>query len=209
MHFSAFYNALNNTKGIFGCLVLLLLFSACENDLKEVERISSIKIEDPVDISYGVTVIFSDSAFVKAKMTSPEMQHFNTEDPYYEFPHGGLLILYDKDGVETERVVSDYAIQRENSGITELRKNVVVTRSDGLVIKSDELIWDENKRIFYSNLPVTLIRDDTEQHGTSFWANEDFSIVEATSLVGDFNLRNSSAGSSDGIDSTRSPLQSK
>lgn len=175
-------------KGIFGCLVLLIALSSCENDLKEVERVSSLKIEDPVDVSYGVTVIYSDSAVVKAKMTSPEMRHYNTKEPYYEFPQGGLLILFDKNGEETERVESEYAIQKENSGITELRKNVVVTRSDGLVIKSDELIWDDNKKIFYSDLPVTLIRGGTEQHGTSFWANEDFSLVEATSLVGDFNL---------------------
>lgn len=178
-------------KGILGCLILLFSLSACENDLKEVERISSQKIEDPVDISFGVTVIYSDSAVVKAKLTSPEMKHFNTKEPYYEFPQGGLLILFDKEGVETERVISDYAIQRENTGITELRKNVVVTRADGLIIKSDELIWDENQKIFYSDLPVTLIREGTEQHGTSFWANEDFSLVEATSLVGDFNLKKS------------------
>lgn len=184
----ALYRTAIPLKGIFGCLILLFSLSSCENDLKEVERVSSQKIEDPVDISYGVTVIFSDSAFVKAKMTSPELKHFNTKEPYYEFPQGGLLILFDKEGKETERVISDYAIQRENTGITELRKNVVVTRSDGLVIKSEELIWDENKKIFYSNLPVKLIRQGTEQNGTSFWANEDFSIVEATSLIGDFNL---------------------
>lgn len=175
-------------KGILGCLILLFTLSSCENDLREVERISSQKIEEPVDISYGVTIIYSDSAVVKAKMTSPEMKHFNTKDPYYEFPKGGLLVLYDKDANETDRVEAEYAIQKENSGITELRKNVVVTRSDGLVIKSEELIWDDNKKIFYSNLPVTLIRDGTAQHGTSLWANEDFSIIEATSLVGDLNF---------------------
>lgn len=188
MRNSALYRTTFPLKGILGCLILLFSLSACENDLKEVERISSQKIEDPVDISYGVTVIFSDSAFVKAKMTSPLLKHFNTKEPYYEFPEGGLLVLFDKEGKETERVTSEYAIQRENTGITELRKNVVVTRSDGLIIKSEELIWDENKKIFYSNLPVKLIRQGTEQNGTSFWANEDFSIVEATSLIGDFNL---------------------
>lgn len=178
-----------STKGILGCLVLVFaLFSSCENDLQEVERFSSQNIEDPVDISYGVTVIYSDSAVVKAQMTSPEMKHFNTKEPYYEFPQGGLLILYDKDQQETERVTCNYAIQRENTGITELRKNVIVNRTDGLTIKSEELIWDENKNIFYSDLPVTLIRKGTVQHGTSFWANGDFSIVEATSLVGDFNI---------------------
>ncbi len=188
MHRLAPYRYSKTLKGILGCLILVLSLSSCENDLKDVERISSQTIEEPVDISYGVTIIYSDSAVVKAKMTSPEMKHFNTVEPYYEFPKGGLLILFDSFGKETERVSSEYAIQRENTGITELKKNVVVTRSDGLIVKSEELIWDDNKKIFYSNLPVTLIRNGTEQHGTSFWANEDFSLVEATSLVGDFNL---------------------
>lgn len=188
MHALSAYRHSITFKGIFCTFILFLTLSSCENDLKEVERISSQKIEEPVDISYGVTIIYSDSSVVKAKMTSPEMKHFNTAEPYYEFPQGGLLVLFDKDASETERVESEYAIQRENTGITELRKNVIVTRSDGLVIKSEELIWDDNKKIFYSDLPVTLIRGGTEQHGTSFWANEDFSLVEATSLVGDFNL---------------------
>src|SRR5690606_23884684 len=134
----------------------LLLLSACENDLKEVERISNQKIEDPVDISYGVKVIYSDSSIVKAQLTTPKMLHFNTKDPYYEFPEGGVLIMYDSTRKETQRVRANYAIQRVNSGITELRKNVVATRADGMTLKSEELIWDENQKRFYSNLPVTI-----------------------------------------------------
>lgn len=166
-----------------------LIFAGCENDLREVERISSIQEEVPVDASYGVTIIYSDSALVKAKLTAPEMLHYNTEDPYYEFPKGGLLIFYGPDQKETQRVKADYAIQKEKTGITELRKNVVATRADGLVIKSDELFWDENKRIFYSNKQVTLTRDGSVQTGTSFWSNEDFTSIEFTSLVGDLILK--------------------
>lgn len=172
-----------------GILLTALLFPGCENDLKDVERISSIQEEVPVDASYGVTIIYSDSTLVKAKLKTPEMLHYNTEDPYYEFPKGGTLIFYDPDQQETQRVTADYAIQKEETGITELRKNVVATRADGLIVKSDELFWDENKRIFYSNKQVTLIRDGTVQTGTSFWSNEDFTKVEFTSLVGDLILK--------------------
>ena len=50
-----------NTSGlkVFMAFVLFV-FTSCENDLKEVERISSQTIEDPVDISYGVKVIYSE-----------------------------------------------------------------------------------------------------------------------------------------------------
>src|SRR5690606_30616542 len=115
---------LSIAKGITA-FILLCAFAACENDLREVERVSNLAEEEPVDISYGVKVIYSDSAIVKAQLTTPEMLHYNTEEPYYEFPQGGLLVLYDSTSIETQRVKADYAIQRVNTGITELRKNVV------------------------------------------------------------------------------------
>ena len=169
-------------------LFALLLLSACENDLKEVERISNQKIEDPVDVSYGVKVIYSDSSVVKAQLTTPKMLHFNTKDPYYEFPEGGVLVMYDSLRKETQRVRAKYAIQRVNSGITELRKNVVATRADGMTLESEELIWDENQKRFYSNLPVTITINDQVSYGTSFWAREDFSYFEITSQTGDFKF---------------------
>jgi len=179
-----------HSGGIIALIAFLLLiaFSACENDLKEVERISNQNIEDPVDVSFGVKVIYSDSAIVKAQLTTPKMLHFNTKEPYYEFPEGGLLIMYDSTRKETQRVKSDYAIQRVNTNITELRKNVVATRADGMTLKSEELIWDENERRFYSNLPVVIIINDQVSHGTSFWAKEDFSYFEITSQTGDFKF---------------------
>jgi len=169
-------------------LFFIISFTACENDLKEVERVSSQKTEDPVDVSYGVKVLYSDSAIVKAQLTTPKMLHFNTEDPYYEFPQGGLLIMYDSTRAETQRVKSDYAIQRVNTGITELRKNVVATRADGMTLKSEELIWDENEKRFYSNLPVTITINNQVSYGTSFWAKEDFSYFEITSQTGNFEF---------------------
>ena len=191
---TAGFNAINMINKSFKlplAFILLLAFVSCENDLKEVERISNIQTEDPVDVSYGVKVLYSDSSIVKAQMTTPKMLHFNIDSPYYEFPEGGLLIMYDSTRKETQRVKADYAIQRVNSGITELLKNVVATRADGMTLKSEELIWDENEKKFYSNLPVIIIINNKETYGTSFWSNEDFSIWEITSHIGDFEFNKS------------------
>src|SRR5690606_11274429 len=133
-------------------LFALLLLGRRENDLQGVERISNQKIEDPVHGTYGVKVKYGDSSVVKAQLNTPKMLQFNTKAPYYEFPEGGVLIMYDSLRKETQRVRSRYAIQRVNSGITELRKNVVATRADGMTLESEELIWDENQKRFYSNL---------------------------------------------------------
>ena len=168
-----------NTR-IFSIYALLgiVLLSACETDLKEVDRIAAIQAEEPVDISLGVTVVYSDSALVKAQMTAPEMRHYNVEEPYYEFQKGVTIVFYDENSVETQRITSDYAIQKETEELIEFRDNVIITRADGAVIKTEELIHDQKENTFYNNVPVTaFFKDGDNLRGDYFTSNGDFTDV--------------------------------
>ncbi|WP_207533794.1 LPS export ABC transporter periplasmic protein LptC [Desertivirga arenae] len=156
------------------CIFSLLLLSACENDLKDVERIASNKTSVPVDKSSGVTIIYSDSAVVKGKLITPELNNY-TEQKRYEMPKGLTIIFYDDKQEESSRVVADYGIRYETEKRVELRKNVVVTNVKGDVFKSEELIWDESKRMFYSNQLVNIIKQDgTNIKGSGFRSDENF-----------------------------------
>ncbi len=171
------------------CIGLAFLLSACENDLKDVERISSRNVSIPVDKSYGVEILYSDSAKVKGKLITPELYHYNLPSkPYYEMPKGVTVIFFDSNQKEDSRVTADYAIRRENEKVVELRKNVVAVNKDGKTFKSDELIWDENKRRFYSNKLVSIITQSQTIYGTSFWANEGFSYYEIQQSTGNFDV---------------------
>lgn len=161
---------------------------ACENDLKDVEEISSKKIPVPVDKSSGVEIIYSDSAIVKAKLIAPELLHFKTQNPYYEMKKGVTIIFYDPSLKESNRVVADYAIRRENEKQVELRRNVVATNEKQETFKSDELIWDENQKRFTSSKMVSVTASGNTIYGTSFWANEDFSYYEIKQSTGDLSL---------------------
>lgn len=163
--------------------------TSCENDLRDVEKVSSKRLAVPVDKSTGVELIYSDSAVVKAKMITPELLHFKTDSPYYEMNKGVTIIFFDPNQQETSRVVSDYAIRRENEKLVEFRKNVVATNKEGKTFKSEELIWDENKRRFYSNQVVSVITEGNILYGTSFSAPEDFSYYEIRQGTGDFNVK--------------------
>ena len=169
-------------------IFILLAQIACENDLRDVEEVSSKKISVPVDKSTGVEIIYSDSAKVKAKLITPELLHFKTENPYYEMKKGVTIIFYDLTLKESSRVIADYAIRRENEKQVELKQNVVATNKKGETFKSDELIWDENKKRFTSNKMVSVSLGGNTYYGTSFWANEDFSYYEMKQATGDLNL---------------------
>lgn len=163
------------------------IFISCENDLAEVDRIASIQAEEPVDISKRVTVIFSDSAVVKAKLVAPEMRNYTeVDEPYYEFKEGITIYFYDPNGKETQRITADYAIRKELKELVEFRNNVVITRADGVIIKTEELIHDEGENIFYNFQPITGYSSDGRNtfQGASFKSDGAFKNIEVQNTTG-------------------------
>jgi LPS export ABC transporter protein LptC len=163
---------LNTIYFIFwGCF----LFAACENDFRDIQKASSYSVDIPVDTFKGVEIIFSDSAVVKGKLITPLMLNFSTENPYHEMPKGLTAIFYDENQRESSRIIADHGTRRVNEKLIELRRNVVVTTQQGDTFKSDELFWDETRKIFYSNQLVTITKPDgTSISGTQFQSDQNF-----------------------------------
>ncbi len=166
------------TRHIFLGLIGLLFFASCENSLDDVKAIQLKQEKDNVEITKGAEIIYSDSAKVKAKLKTPILYNHKSSTPYMEMPRGIEVTFYDDNLQQTSKVTSDYAIRKENQKVVELRKNVVAVNNQGKTFKSEELIWDENLKRFYSNKLVTITTDKATISGTSFWATEDFSYYE-------------------------------
>lgn len=156
--------------------ICMLLISACENSLNDIQKIASKEENKPISRSTGVDVIYSDSAKVKAHLTAPLMIEFeDTPKPYKEMPKGVKIIFYDPDLKESGNIVSDYAVQREKENIIEFRKNVVATNAKGQVFKSEELIYDMNTKKMYSKQPVEILSPGGDVvDGIGFDSNESF-----------------------------------
>jgi LPS export ABC transporter protein LptC len=157
------------TLSICACLIM----SACENDLKQLQKISAQEGNSPIETTTDVDVIYSDSAKVKARMTSPVLLHYKVQKPYYKMPKGIKVTSFDSDLKITSTVVADTAYQLETEKIIKLYKNVVATNAKGETFKSDELIWDQNKKEFYSNKSVQVtFSNGSVFYGTGFKSNE-------------------------------------
>ena len=167
--------------------ICMLLISACENSLNDIQKIASKEENKPISRSTGVDVIYSDSAKVKAHMTAPLMiEYADTPKPYKEMPKGVKIIFYDADLKESGNIVSDYAVQRDKENIIEFRKNVVATNAQGQVFKSEELIYDMNTKKMYSTKAVEIVSPNGDVvDGIGFDSNETFypwHIVQTTGV---------------------------
>jgi len=162
------------------------LFWACENDLRDVEKIANIQQEENVNVSKDVTVTYSDSAVVKAELTAPELREYPDSIGFYEFKKGTLIRFFDEKGVESQRIKSDYASQKPKEGLTEFRRNVVVTMANGSIIKSEELFFDEKKNIYYNTVPITFDLKDGRGsfQATSFVSDTDFKKIDGQNMTG-------------------------
>ncbi|TYR38092.1 LPS export ABC transporter periplasmic protein LptC [Sphingobacterium phlebotomi] len=163
-----------------------ILFMACENDLRDVEKIANIQQEENVNISKDVTVIYSDSAKVKAELTAPELREYPDSIAMYEFQKGVLIRFFDEESQESQRIRSEYAVQKIEEGLTEFRKNVVITMANGSIIKTEELFYDEKKQIYYNTVPITFDMKDGRGsfQATSFISDTDFKKIDGQNMTG-------------------------
>ncbi len=176
-------------------LLLPLFFWACENDLKKVKEISSKEVNKPVETTVGVDVIYSDSAKVKARMTAPIMLNHTatkTVKSYYEMPNGVHIDFYDLKQKIISTVTAEYAITKNDNKMITLKRNVVVVNNKGDTFKSQELIWDQIAKKFYSNQFSTLTQTAGNTiSGSTFRCNEDLSNPEFLQSTGKFNVNQS------------------
>lgn len=177
--------------GIIVPVVLMMLFSfaSCENDLEVVQS-----FDDPVKVpdltTENVETLYFDSARLTARVKSPLMMKFSqTKEPYMEFPHGIHVLLYDSLKNVKAEVKSKYAIYNERQKIWEARKDVVVISTDGKKLNTEQLFWDQNKKIIYSNKFCRVTTPNASLTGNKFTANEDFTNYELTEVQGPLKVK--------------------
>ena len=67
--------------------------------------------------------------------------------------------------------------------------NVKLLSKDNKELLTEELIWDKNKNIIYTEREVKIITDDEVIYGKGFSSTPDFEDYEIKNAKGSFNLK--------------------
>lgn len=142
---------------IAGCF----FFCSCENSQQEVNELGKKKIGK--DIAENVESYMSQSGHVKAKLTSPLMVTTNLDTPIIEFPKTLHVVFYN-DSIKPESFLfSKYGRYLQKQGLVFLRDSVVVFNIKGDTLNTNELWWDREKAIFYTDKKVVIHQADNQQ----------------------------------------------
>ena len=165
---------------ISGCFFI----SACENDPKMIDDWS--KKKEMVEIGKHIEAYLSQENKVKAKLTAPLMLR-QTDSLYTEFPNSLHVDFYDDSTKIESWVDSKHGKYFENIDKVYLWDSVVVINVKGDTLKSQDLWWDKNKELFYTDKYAEYLRIDKQIFpGKGLEATQDFKRItfkEPTGII--------------------------
>lgn len=164
---------------IWICLCLPLLFlPGCENSEQEIRELTQKKIG--VDEARTIETYFSQAGKMRAKLTAPLMYRYQDTLPRVEFPKS-LHVDFYNDSLEVESVLDAlYGRYIEGQKKMYLKDSVVVIQKFNQdTLRCQELWWDQNKEIFYTDKPVKITKKDgTVLPGQGLEASQDFRNIK-------------------------------
>ena len=169
-------------------MVLVGTLSACENDLKKVEKIASNEASLPVETSKEVELIYSDSSIVRAKLITPILKFYKVNNAYHEMPSGLYVEFYGPNNKIESTLSAKYGRKFQNQGIIEVKDSVVVINDKGERLDTEKLIWNERTKKIYTNSFVRITTLKDIMFGDGMEANQNFTNYRIYKYRGSVSL---------------------
>lgn len=164
------------------------LLCSCKND---IETIKSLNYSDslPSEFARDIEVYYSDSGKIQAYLESPLMLNTKGDEPYMEFPDGFKVIFYDSIMKEKSVITAKYGISYEKTEIMEAKNDVVVLNVEkNEKLETEHLVWDQRKKIIYSEVFIKITSPDEVIFGDGLTSDQDFNRYEIKNPSGEFRI---------------------
>ncbi len=145
-------------------LIVCCFFTiSCENDPRVIKELTEKKVL--VEEGKNIESYLSQQDKVKAKLTAPLMFRYETDTTYVEFPKTLHVDFYDDSAKIETWLDSKYGKYFETLNKVYLRDSVTVINVKGDTLRSPDLWWDQNTKLFYTDKLAEYHRKDKHIFG--------------------------------------------
>lgn len=159
------------TAALLGCFFLC----ACENKMEDVDKLT--RKETGVEVGKNIESYLSNGGVLRARLTAPRMLRYQTQIPRVEFTQTLHVDFYDSLKRVESQLFAKYGEYKENENKVFLRDSIVVFNVKGDTLRTNELYWDQNRQLFFTEQPVQISQASPKQK------------IYGRGLVADQNLR--------------------
>ena len=162
---------------------LTTLLGCQANSSKDLAPFAN-KINMQLEVSHQVEVLYTDSGYLKAKITAPVVNNYSGNDPYQEMPQGIKAYTYYLDGGLASSISAQYAVRKQGGGVIEARNKVVITNVKGDTLNTEQLFWKEKEKRIYTNKFVRITTPTKIFFGDGLESNQEFTHYRIINLRG-------------------------
>ena len=150
-----------------------ILFISCKDksSLEATNQESTITLQGD-----SIIHIDSENGHRKLLLKAPRIEQYGlAAEPYTEFVKGVSFTTYDDTTLTvSSTLVADYAILLEKQQLWEAKGNVRVQNSEGRILETEQLFWNQKLEKIYSNEESKIIDGGNIIIGTGFEADQEF-----------------------------------
>lgn len=155
-------------------LCLMMFFVCCGRKDKN-SGLLEYQGKFPDESAENVTLTVSDSGIVSFIVKAPIFNTYRTDSTYVDYPEGITAISYTEHGQQQAILTANYACNINNSMYKASKNVVIVDMLKGDTLKTEEIIWDQRRRMIYSKVLVKQTKSDgSVNYGDGFEADERF-----------------------------------
>lgn len=176
-----------------GLLILsgfCFLLSACENDIEKVNLLTKKK-KLPIESGKQMTIIYSDSGLVRAKIQAPVLERYAGKENYMLMPKGVKMEFFNGEEEVSSTLTSKFAKVTEfpDNKILEAKNDVVVVNENGEKLNTEQLFWDQKEQKITSNTFVKITRKTEIIMGDGLESNQDFTKYKIKKIRGTLQVK--------------------
>lgn len=185
----------NKWKISFIVITSIFLLSSCKNDINNIIKVSEIQ---KLPELFGEEIYLTQSEYGKTILSvyaKKFIKYDKANIKQTEFPEG-IRVVHFSDFPDTLSMISaDYAVNFDEKEIWEAKGNVVAKNIKNEVLNTEYLIWDQKKRIIYSNKQVQVTTPNDIIIGEGFESDDQFNNWKIQNVIGVFTLNDDSEDS--------------
>lgn len=149
---------------------IIIFFSCGDEKIKPVIDSSINENEIPSQESWNSKILFTEDGKLKAILYSQHLLKY--DDKKEIFLEGVKIDFYEKDGTKTSTLTSKKGRVDESLKNMFAIDSVVAVSDSGVTLRTDELMWNNQKRKITTDKFVTIISPDEEIQGYGFESDQ-------------------------------------
>jgi len=148
------------------------IFFSCHKPNEISELIAEENL--PFQTTYNGEYTFTEDTKLRNIIQAGKIDHYTKDSSYIDFSQGLKLEIFNRSENKEAELTSKNGWYNEKSQIMWAQDSVEFRNTEGEILKTEKLIWDQKQALIYTNLPVQILRQNDTLWGDGIQSNENF-----------------------------------